>query len=57
MLIDATIPPPCDAKARAEFERICPLNPQLRLKDFAAKESQALVESLSKRFFGSQMLQ
>ncbi len=57
MLIDATIPPPCDAKARAEFERICPRNPQLRLKDFAAKESLALVESLSKRFFGSQMLQ
>ena len=38
MLIDATIPPPADASARAMFERICPRNPQLRLEDFAAQE-------------------
>jgi 2,5-furandicarboxylate decarboxylase 1 len=56
MLIDATIPPPADPAARAAFERICPRNPQLRLKDFAAKESLPLVEALSSRFFGSKML-
>jgi 2,5-furandicarboxylate decarboxylase 1 len=56
MLIDATIPPPADAEARAAFERICPRNPQLRLEDFAAPESLELVRSLSPRFFGSQML-
>jgi hypothetical protein len=57
MLIDATILPPADAKARAAFERICPPNPKLRLKDFAAPESLALVRSLSPRFFGSKLLQ
>jgi len=57
MLIDATIPPPCDAKARAEFERIRPVNPQLRLKDFAAAGSLDIVRSLSPRFFGSKMLE
>ena len=57
MLIDATIPPPADASARAMFERICPHNPQLRLADFAAQESLALVRALSPRFFGSKLLQ
>ncbi len=57
MLIDATIPPPCDAKARAEFERIRPVNPQLRLKDFAAAGSLDIVRSLAPRFFGSKMLE
>jgi 2,5-furandicarboxylate decarboxylase 1 len=56
MLIDATIPPPADAQARAMFERIRPHNPQLRLKDFAAEESLALVRSLSPLFFGSALL-
>jgi len=56
LLIDATIPPPADAKARAMFERIRPLNPQLRLKDFAAEESLALVRTLSPLFFGSTLL-
>jgi 2,5-furandicarboxylate decarboxylase 1 len=56
MLIDATIPPPADAAARAMFERIRPRNPQLRLEDFAAPESLALVRSLSSRFFGSKLL-
>jgi len=56
MLIDATIPPPADAAARAMFERICPRNPQLRLEDFAAPDSLALVRSLSPRFFGSKLL-
>ncbi len=57
MLIDATIPPPADASARAMFERICPHNPQLRLGDFAAQESLALVRGLSPHFFGSKLLQ
>jgi hypothetical protein len=57
MLIDATIPPPADASARATFERICPRNPQLRLEDFAAQDSLALVRSLSSRYFGSKLLQ
>jgi len=57
MLIDATIPPPADADARAMFERICPLNPQLRLADFVARESLALVGGLAPRFFGSRLLQ
>jgi 3-polyprenyl-4-hydroxybenzoate decarboxylase len=57
MLIDATIPPPADASARAMFERICPRNPQLRLEDFAAHESLAVLRSLPRRFFGSKMLQ
>lgn len=56
MLIDATIPPPCDAEARSAFERIRPRNPGLRLEDFAAEGSLDLVRSLSPRFFGSQML-
>jgi 2,5-furandicarboxylate decarboxylase 1 len=56
MLIDATIPPPADAANRAMFERIRPLNPQLRLEDFAAAESLPLVRSLSNRFFGSKLL-
>ena len=38
MLIDATIPPPADAEARASFERIRPRNPHLRLEDFAAEQ-------------------
>jgi 2,5-furandicarboxylate decarboxylase 1 len=57
MLIDATIPPPNDPKARDQFERIRPLNPGLRLADFAAAESQALVEALPSRFFGSELLE
>jgi hypothetical protein len=57
MLIDATIPPPADAAARVQFERIRPHNPQLRLEDFAADESLALVQSLSPLFFGSKLLQ
>ncbi|HEY1365229.1 MAG TPA: UbiD family decarboxylase [Xanthobacteraceae bacterium] len=57
MLIDATIPPPADASARAMFERICPHNPQLRLGDFAAAESLALLRGLPPRFFGSKQLQ
>jgi len=56
VMIDATIPPPCDAKARSEFERIRPINPQLRLEDFAAADSLELIRSLPARFFGSQML-
>jgi hypothetical protein len=56
MLIDATIPPPHDTEARAAFERIRPPNPQLKLKDFAAKESLELVNSLSPTFFGSALL-
>ncbi len=57
MLIDATIPPPADAEARSAFERIRPRNPQLRLADFAAAESQSLIRALSTRFFGSKLLQ
>ncbi|MCC6779052.1 MAG: UbiD family decarboxylase [Hyphomicrobiales bacterium] len=57
LLIDATIPPPADAEARAMFERIRPHNPQLRLQDFAAAESQAIVQALSPLFFGSTLLQ
>jgi len=56
MLIDATIPPPQDAEARAMFERIRPLNRHLRLKDFAAEGSMELVRSLSPVFFGSTLL-
>jgi hypothetical protein len=56
MLIDATIPPPCDAEARSAFERIRPHNPQLQLEDFAAESSLALVRSLSPMFFGSKLL-
>ncbi len=55
MLIDATIPPPVDAEARAAFERIRPRNPQLRLEDFAAESSLALVRSLPQIFFGSKL--
>jgi 3-polyprenyl-4-hydroxybenzoate decarboxylase len=56
MLIDATIPPPADAEARAMFERIRPHNPQLRLEDFAAAASLPLVRGLPARFFGSKLL-
>ena len=56
MLIDATIPPPADADARAMFERIRPRNPQLRLEDFAAERSLPLVRALSPIFFGSKLL-
>jgi len=56
MMIDATIPPPADAAARSMFERIRPVNPQLRLEDFAAKESLPLIRALSTRFFGSKLI-
>ncbi|OGA68967.1 MAG: hypothetical protein A3G83_11650 [Betaproteobacteria bacterium RIFCSPLOWO2_12_FULL_68_20] len=56
MLIDATIPPPADAAARAAFERIRPRNPQLRLEDFAAEASLPIVRSLAPLFFGSKLL-
>jgi hypothetical protein len=56
MLIDATIPPPADATARAMFERIRPHNPQLRLEDFAAESSLPLVRELSSLYFGSKLL-
>ena len=56
MLIDATIPPPVDAAARAMFERIRPHNPQLRLEDFAAESSLPLVRGLPSLFFGSKLL-
>lgn len=56
MLIDATAPPPADVAARANFERIRPINPQLRLEDFAAEASQGIVRSLPEQFFGSKLL-
>ena len=56
MLIDATIPPPADAEARSMFERIRPINPHLRLEDFAAESSLPLVRALSPLFFGSKLL-
>ena len=56
VLIDATIPPPADAEARAMFERIRPINPQLRLEDFAADASLPIVRALSPLFFGSKLL-
>ncbi len=56
MLIDATIPPPADAEARAGFERIRPHNPQLKLADFAADASQPIVRALAPLFFGSKLL-
>jgi 2,5-furandicarboxylate decarboxylase 1 len=55
MLIDATIPPPVDAEARAAFERIRPRNPGLRLEDFAAEASLPLVRALPEIFFGSKL--
>ena len=56
MLIDATVPPPVDAAARAMFERIRPRGPDLRLGDFAAEGSLPLVRALSPLFFGSKLL-
>ena len=56
MLIDATIPPPAAASERADFERIRPLRPELRLADFAAEDYQHIVNSLPKTFFGSRLL-
>lgn len=56
MLIDATIPPPADAAARAMFERIRPRSPELRLEDFAAEGSLPLARALSPLFFGSKLL-
>ncbi len=56
MIIDATIPPPADAKARAMYERIRPINPQLRLEDFAAQASLPVVRALAPVFFGSNLL-
>ena len=56
MLIDATAPPPGDAAARANFERIRPFHPELRLADFAAEGSQEIVRNMSSVFFGSKML-
>ncbi len=56
MLIDATIPPPADAAARSQFERIRPHNPHLRLEDFAADDSLPLVRALAPSFFGSRLI-
>jgi 2,5-furandicarboxylate decarboxylase 1 len=56
MIIDATIPPPADAKARAMFERIRPPNPQLKIEDYAAAKSLDLLRALPPRFFGSTLL-
>jgi 2,5-furandicarboxylate decarboxylase 1 len=56
VLIDATLPPPADAKARAMFERIRPRHRELRLEDFAAEGSLPLVRALSPLFFGSKLL-
>jgi 2,5-furandicarboxylate decarboxylase 1 len=56
VLIDATIPPPADARARAMFERIRPRNAQLRLEDFASEKSMPIVKALSPLFFGSKLL-
>ena len=56
MMIDCTIPPPADAEARAMFERIRPINPQLRIEDFAAADSMEIVRSLPDRFFGSKLI-
>jgi 2,5-furandicarboxylate decarboxylase 1 len=57
VLIDATIPPPADPQARAAFERIRPVNPQLRLEDFAADASMPIVRSLAPLFFGSKLVE
>ena len=56
MMIDATIPPPGDAQARACFLRVRPHSPELRLADFATEESLPLVQALPTRFFGSKLL-
>jgi 2,5-furandicarboxylate decarboxylase 1 len=56
MMIDATAPPPADVAARANFERIRPFHPELRLADFAAEGSQEIVRNLDPVFFGSKML-
>jgi hypothetical protein len=55
-MIDATAPPPADVAARANFERIRPFHPELRLADFAAEGSQEIVRNLDPVFFGSKML-
>lgn len=57
MLIDATIPPPADAEKRAQFERIRPIHPELRLADFARADYQDVVSSLPPLFFGSKLIQ
>jgi 2,5-furandicarboxylate decarboxylase 1 len=57
MLIDATIPPPADAEARAQFERIRPINgATVRLEDFAAADSMDIVRALNPQYFGSKLL-
>ena len=56
MMIDATIPPPADKEARDMFERIRPINPELKLEDFAAEGSREMVRSLAPLFFGSKLL-
>jgi 2,5-furandicarboxylate decarboxylase 1 len=57
LLIDATIPPPADAPARAVFERIRPPGgATVRLADYAAESSLPLVRSLPELFFGSRLL-
>ncbi len=56
MMIDATIPPAADPEARDAFERIRPLNPDLRLEDFVAESSLPMVRNLAKRYFGSHLL-
>ena len=56
MLIDATVPPPADAEKRDHFERIRPINPQLKLADFASDESMDIVNALSPLFFGSKLI-
>ena len=56
LLIDATIPPPADAAARAKFERIRPPNPHIKLEEFAAEGSLGIVRSLAPIFFGSKLL-
>jgi len=57
LLIDATIPPPADAEARAVFERIRPPNGDtVRLADFARADYLDLVRRLPEQYFGSRLL-